>query len=177
MAELCIIPAQLSDLERYIDRLEEVASWLEGRGIVQWRSGFFREATAYFAAGIERGEVYLAFLDGEFAGTLRLLSSDPLVWPDADADAIYVHSLAVFRAWSGRQLGRRLLAWAETQAFGKRKGHLRLDCIASNPFLRRYYEENGFESRGERDVTFPQGTYHLARYEKPLARGRSLMPL
>lgn len=172
MTALEIIPAELTDLERYIDRLEEVASWLESRGIVQWRSGFFREATQYFAGCIEQGEVYLALLEGQFAGTLRLLAADPVVWPDVNQDGLYVHTLAVFRGWSRRGLGPRLLAWAEQQALARERAYLRLDCIASNAFLRRYYEEHGFVGRGERDVHFPQGTYHLARYEKPV--GRSL---
>src|SRR5438093_12524524 len=75
------VSAQESDLGQYIDLLEEIAAWLEARGIKQWRPGSFRLSANYYAESISQGEVQLAFVGGALIGTLRLLLRDPIVCP------------------------------------------------------------------------------------------------
>jgi GNAT superfamily N-acetyltransferase len=166
---LRIVPAQSEDLARYIDLMEEIAEWLEERGIKQWRIGSFRRSIDYYTGSIERQEVYLAFIQDHLAGTLRILLREPIVWPEvADEDGVYVHSLAVRRLWAGRGLGMRMLEWAEKQAELMGRSHVRLDCVADNEFLPLYYERVGFRERGEIDANYPEpvGTLRLLRFEK-----------
>ena len=170
MTQLRIVPACPADLEHYIDLLEEIAAWLDSRGVNQWPVGFFRNSVNFFSTCIERGEVQLAFDRNELVGTLRLLEADEIVWPGASDDALYVHSLGIRRARAGQALGLQLLSWAEQQALTAGKRYLRLDCIATNPVLRRYYEDVGFSSRGEVNAHYPMGTYRLQRYEKALSQ-------
>lgn len=147
---LRIVPATPSDLDRYIDLLEEVADWLAERGIKQWRTGSFRLCTDYYAESIAHGEVQLAFVDAALVGTLRLLLQEPIVWPDLAADdAVYVYNLAVRRQWAHQQVGRRLLGWAADRALEVSRPYVRLDCLADNTFFRRYYQQAGFVERGE----------------------------
>src|SRR5712691_2863169 len=111
---LRIVCAQADDLPRYIDLLEELADWLCARGIDQWPRGRARTGKNYYAKAIANGEVHLAFVGDEFAGAIRLLDHDSIVWPEiAVDDALYVYNLAVSRAWAGHRVGRRLLEWAE----------------------------------------------------------------
>ena len=169
MTELRIVSAQPEELERYIDLLEEVAAWLDTRGIKQWPVGRFRLTADYYAESIGRREVQLMFLGNELVGTLRLLLREPIVWPDVvEDDAVYVFNLAVRRPWADRRFGHRLLAWAEGRAASLARRYVRLDCLVDNDFLRRYYEKAGFEERGEIDAQFPEpvGTLRLRRYEK-----------
>jgi len=164
-----VIAAERDDLRRYIDLLEELADWLESRGIRQWPRGGFRRSWAYYADSIARREVQLAFVDGELAGTLRLLMSDPIVWPEfTEADAVYIYNLAVRRTWTGRAIGGRLLDWAERRAATLGRGFVRLDCMPDNAFLRGYYERKGFTARGDVDARYPDpvGLLRLHRYEK-----------
>ena len=164
-----ILSARSEDLGRYIDLLEEVADWLEARGIKQWRSGNFRLSAAYYAQSIELDEVQLAFIGDELVGTLRLLLREPIVWPEVvEDDAVYVYNLAVRRAWASKRLGSQLLEWAEDRAGSLGRRYVRLDCMADNQFLRGYYVQAGFEERGEIDAPFPApvGTLRLRRYEK-----------
>ena len=164
-----IIPAQENDLPRYIGLLEETAEWLESRGIQQWRAGNFRAAAGYYAESIRRQEVYLAFVGEELVGTLRVLLEDPIVWPDELMDdGIYLYSLAVRRTWSGKSLGGQMLRWAFTHAANAGKKFVRLDCVASNPFLAEYYVRAGFEERGEIEARFPSpvGMLRLKRYQR-----------
>jgi ribosomal protein S18 acetylase RimI-like enzyme len=166
---LRVVGAEPQDLHRYIDLLEELADWLETRGIRQWPRGRVRRSAAYFADSIARQEVQLAFLGGELAGTLRLLMRDPVVWPEFTADdAVYVYNLGVRRTWAGHELGRRLLAWAEQRAVSLGRRFVRLDCVPGNAFLRGYYEREGFIARGEVDAHYPDpvGVERLRRYEK-----------
>jgi ribosomal protein S18 acetylase RimI-like enzyme len=164
-----IIPAQESDLPRYIDMLEEIAEWLEGRGIQQWQPGNFRAAADYYAASIRKREVFMAFIGEELAGSLRVLEQDPIAWPDELAnDAIYLYSVAVRRTCNGKGLGGQMLEWAAAHATNLGKRYVRLDCFASNPYLAGYYLRAGFEERGEIDARFPSpvGTLRLKRYQR-----------
>jgi ribosomal protein S18 acetylase RimI-like enzyme len=167
--DLCIAPARSEDLARYIDMMEEIAGWLQSRGITQWRAGSFRLSLDYYADSIERQEVQLAYIGHDLIGTVRLLLQEPIVWPEmAGNDGVYVHSLAVRREWAGQGLGLRMLEWAGNRAALIERSYVRLDCMADNEFLRRYYEQAGFEGRGEIKARYPEpvGTLRLRRYEK-----------
>ena len=169
MTDLRIVVAQPGDLGRYIDLLEEVAVWLEARGIRQWPVGQFRLSSDYYAGSIARAEVQLALSGDDLAGTLRLLPRDPIVWPEIDVDdAVYVYNLAVRRAWAHQQIGRRLLAWAAGRSASLGRQYVRLDTMVDNDVLRRHYQQTGFVERGEVDAPYPApiGTLRLRRFEK-----------
>ena len=68
------------------------------------------------------------------------------------------------RACAGRGLGAQLLAWALAEAAARGRALLRLDCVASNDFLRRYYAAAGFRERGEVAL----GELRLTRFERPV---------
>jgi len=167
--DLRLVRATADDLDRYLDLLEELAEWMHVRGIEQWPRGRARNGRDYYSASIGRQELHLAFVGDDFAGGLRLLQRDPVVWPDVtDDDALYLYTLAVRRTFSGRGIGRALLAWAERQVSDAGRRCLRLDCVPGNAFLRRYYEDGGFVARGEIDAVYPglPDAIPLRRYEK-----------
>lgn len=169
MTQLRVVAAQDSDLRRYIDLLEEVAEWLEARGIKQWRPGNFRLSADYYAESIRLEEVQLALVGDELVGTLRLLLREPVVWPEiVEDDAVYVYNLAVKRAWADQHVGGRMLDWAADRAASLGRAWVRLDCVSDNGFLHHYYMRAGFEERGEMEAPFPApvGTLRLRRYEK-----------
>jgi GNAT superfamily N-acetyltransferase len=146
--------------------LEEITAWLNSRGVGQVPSRIYRDSADYFSESIAGGEVYFAVIRDEIVGSLRLLSEDRIVWPEADDRAFYLYNLLVRRNLKGQGLGRQLLAWAESQTIIAGKDYLRLDCFANNAILRRYYENAGYADRGEVDARYPFGTLRLQRYEK-----------
>jgi GNAT superfamily N-acetyltransferase len=165
---LRITSAQTADLERYIDLLEDIQDWLRMRNLTPLPPAIHRDSADYYGESIRRGEVYFAYLDDKAVGSLRLVSEDSIVWPDANDNALYLYNLVVLRDWSGQNIGQQMLAWAEKQARLASKPYLRLDCFAFNLALRTYYERAGYADRGEIEASYPFGVLRLQRYEKRL---------
>jgi len=139
--------------------LNDAAVWLEARGIEQWKPGALPRAVV--SGGIARGEIFVVRDQDALVATLQLEASDPATWgPDA-GDALYLHRLCVARAHAGGGLGLRLLDWAAATARARGLRLLRLDCVAANDTLRRYYARAGFAERGEVEVGV-----RLARFER-----------
>lgn len=121
----------------------EIGTWLhEQKGVTrQW----FRQLPPADARQfIATGKLYLAYLGDAHVGALLLTPEPDRLWTENPASALYLHSLAVRRAYAGRALGRAMLAWTEEQARAAGKARLRLDCMADNLTLRRYYIEAGY---------------------------------
>ncbi len=165
---LTIIPAMPADAERVNRLFYEAAVWLEARGIRQWAAVWppAERHQASIRERIARGWCYLAWRGGEVAGTLTLQPADPSVWGDDDGAALYVHGLAISRAWAGHGIGRAMLGWAEREVVACGRLWLRLDCIASNAALRAYYQRAGF--RYVREIG-GETTRRVALFEKLVA--------
>jgi GNAT superfamily N-acetyltransferase len=145
--------------------LDEATVWVGERGYEQWPLPYPQDE---IAAAIERGEVYVAEMDGDVVATVTLLWDDALHWPDAPPDAAYVHKLAVSRAYAGRRIGQAIVEWADRKTSGAGRDYLRLDCVRDNPGIRAYYERLGFEHRGDgiingRDLSLYERHVHTPR--------------
>jgi GNAT superfamily N-acetyltransferase len=91
--------------------------------------------------------LYLVWRDDRPVATFSLLESDPMYWPSAGDDALYLHRFAVRRDAAGA--GRRAVEWAVEEAQRRGRDYIRLDCLAENPGIRRYYESCGFAAVDE----------------------------
>ncbi len=143
--------------------VEQAAEHLTARGIVQWKPGALPELVIRDA--IARGELWVVRgdcdRDAGLAAALTLQDADAEIWGADDGSALYLHRLVVARAHAGTGLGRRLLDWACDRGRELERRSLRLDCVASNGFLRSYYGAAGFEERSEVQL----GAVRLARFE------------
>jgi GNAT superfamily N-acetyltransferase len=162
-AQIVIARATLAETDLLIAIHEEAARWLWGRGIRQWEPGTFpRDA---LIGCIERGEAYLARLDGGPVGMAILQEADEDTWGTRPDNAVYLHGLRVLRAFAGQGLGRAILCWAEGQVAARGRIYLRLDCKADNAKLRAYYEDAGFRLVGAKtDEDDP--SWRASLYEK-----------
>jgi predicted N-acetyltransferase YhbS len=146
--------------------LDEATVWVGERGYEQWPLPFPRDE---LAAAVERGDVYVAELDGEVVATVTLLWDDPMYWGNGPPDAAYVHKLAVSRACAGQRIGSAIVEWADATAAAAGRQFLRLDCLGDNPRIRAYYEQLGFEHRGDLVVN----ERNMSIYERPVHSHRS----
>ncbi|MGK3209050.1 GNAT family N-acetyltransferase [Amycolatopsis sp. MEPSY49] len=99
-------------------------------------------------------------------GTMVLRDAHPAdLWHPADdpGSALYLHHLAVGRAFAGRRIGAWLLDQAAAEAGRRGKRYLRLDAWTSNTRLHDYYRSQGF-----RLVRFEDDTSG-ALFERPVS--------
>ncbi|WP_438471952.1 GNAT family N-acetyltransferase [Rhodococcus erythropolis] len=144
--------------------------WLARCGIIQWRP---REVSVeQVGEQISRGEFFVARdrAQSRIVGALRLIWSDPVVWPDSNEPAGYVHGLVIDREFSGTSLGERLLVWAHRRSAEEGAQYLRLDCVETNVRLRRYYRDAGFAEVGRRDFgdVVDNGWFSVVLFERSL---------
>jgi GNAT superfamily N-acetyltransferase len=141
-------PATADDARLVGEMLDEATAYVARLGFEQWPVPFPQEE---LRQRIERGEIYVVEVDGEPSATFTLLWDDPFYWGERPPDSVYLHKLAVRRAFAGRGLGPEIVDWVEREAASKGRQFVRLDCIRDNPRIRAYYERLGFEHRGDRD--------------------------
>jgi GNAT superfamily N-acetyltransferase len=140
-------PAGPNDLERVLEILSECSLWERAHGISDpWPYPFPAERVRI---GLDHGEVFLAYADPDSAvATVNLSWEDPRFWGEQPPVAGYVHRLAVRPSHAGRSIGRWLIEWAAERVRERGRGFLRLDCLAANSRLCRYYTDQGFSPRG-----------------------------
>jgi GNAT superfamily N-acetyltransferase len=139
--------------------LHEAASWLDARGTPLWRADELDDQVV--AAEVNAGLFWIAHVDQESAGVVRLQFSDPEFWPDvAERECLFLHRLAVRRSFAGGAVSSALLAFARDVARRERRRVLCLDCEASRTRLRAVYERFGFTHVDDRQV----GPYYVSRY-------------
>jgi len=155
-----------ADAGAVVETLHEAARWLEREGRAMWKVDELDPGRT--ASDVGAGLFLLAEQAGDPAGVMKFQLEDPVFWPDVHlGDAAYVHRLAVRRKYAGTGVSKRLLGWAvvRTRALGRR--YLRLDCEASRPRLRSFYESFGFRYHSDKHV----GPYHVSRYELDVTGG------
>jgi ribosomal protein S18 acetylase RimI-like enzyme len=154
--------ASPDDLAEVLSILSEAARRPVAAALGQWPDPFPAERAL---PALERGDTYLAQVDGEAVGTLMLQWDDPAYWGQQPPVAGYLHRLAVRSSYAGRGLGGELLSWADGEIAARARTLLRLACMTDNPALRQYYERAGFRHCG--DVVVRERS--SSRYERPVA--------
>lgn len=106
--------------------------------------------------------MYVGFVNNEPVATMILQESDPLFWPNLPAsESLFLHKLAVIRAYKGKGISIQMLDWAVSHAKKKGRSYLRLDCAADRPKLHQLYESFGFQKVDQRMVS----PYYTSFYE------------
>jgi GNAT superfamily N-acetyltransferase len=122
--------------------LREAAQWGISRNLPIWDPGQLSECSCSAAAAAN--ELVLGYAGDTAVATMLLQSSDPIHWPEAmTGSALYLHKVAVRRAWAARGWLSRLVDFAVLDASERGIAHLRLDTI-HRPKLQSMYERHGF---------------------------------
>jgi len=162
------VRAAITDYNAVMAILREAADWLSARGIQQWYHWHMDAGEQILRERLEHYEVYL-FQRGDVpAGTLTIQWTDADVWGERGIDGLagYVHGMAVTRSAGGMRVGEQMLEWAVGTIAARGRRFARLDAMASNAVLCRYYEERGFRSLGT--ATLFGGIYVGRLFERQL---------
>lgn len=157
--------AHKNELDVVMEILDEAAVWLIAKGIRQWLSPPPKSVWDLVEKEIEKSHVFLVRtqVDNYSVGTFRLTWREPELWNDTN-DAGYVCSLATRTHVKGYGVGATILNWVKGYIKSNNRKYLRLDCIATNPVIRQYYETLGFSYLGQ----VSQDGYTLALYQLAL---------
>lgn len=166
--EFQVYRAVPAETEEVMALLTEVAKWLQSRGSKQWE-GILEGVDSHGTVdAIRRGDVFVFKHEAEIAGMVMLFRQpspwDLQLWGDKASpqdQAVYLHRLAVGRAYAGQGLGQDILDWCSTGVQFPGKRTVRLDCVASVDTLNSFYANSGYTCVGH-----PEG-YTI--YEKPIA--------
>lgn len=151
MGAMTIEKAVAGDEPAVLAIMRDAAAWLKERGVPQWSGMLTPKGPELVDHRVKKGVAYLASLNGEKIATVAILWEDAFTWDEKGGDGLagYIHGLAILRKYSGKNLGRNLLKWAMDEIRAKRPV-VRLDCMAENPRLCRYYEDMGFSFGGQK---------------------------
>jgi len=154
-----------ADVDAFVALLEDAARWLVARGIAQWYPGEAAAGVARLHAAQARGELLVVRRGGRLAAGVVLTSLPDPIWDDLPADDVrYLHRLVIANDLRGTGIGRDVLAACERIARAAGARAIRLDCVAANVALARFYQALGYYPRG---VAHAQGT-RLLRHDKRL---------
>lgn len=154
--------AQIGDLAGIIELFEAAAVWLEGEGVLQWPTRVSPHFRKFLRQKVTEGNVFVAQgQDGRLKGHIRFDFEAGKVWHDNPVETAYVRGLVIANEVRGQGVGAGLLDWAQDYAREMGCVRLRLDCLAENGRLRRYYRDYGFTLLGEGN----SGSYTAALFE------------
>src|ERR687885_994328 len=113
-----------ADVPTVAAMLDEATLFVRSKGSDQWPVPFPQDELRRRVAG---GELYVVEVGGEPAATFTLLLEDPFFWGERPPDAVYLHKLAVRRAFAGRRLGEQIVEWVDATAAAAGRSFVRLD--------------------------------------------------
>lgn len=145
---------------------DAAAGWLRSRGIEQWRPGDVGESA--MTAKAAAGQLFVVRDAGAVVGAVVVSLSDEAIWGADAGNAGFVHSLVIDRRYAGTGLGLRILRRAEELIAAGGRTRARLDCVASNAELRRYYRDAGYAEVGYRSFEPRSRWSPVMLFEKPL---------
>jgi 8-oxo-dGTP diphosphatase len=155
-----------ADVDAFIALLEAAASRLTARGIAQWRPGSFAAARTAIEHAQAAGELRVARIDGRLAAGLIVSARPDPIWSGlGHARAVYLHRLVAATGFAGSGIGARVLAEVEREAREAGLEYARLDCVADNVKLARWYQSLGYFPRGTVDTAHGR----LLRHDKRIA--------
>ncbi|MGH1336558.1 MAG: GNAT family N-acetyltransferase [Aureispira sp.] len=154
--KLQFIPIKIEDQATVLQLFKEAALRIAKMDIDHWQ--YWRnppiEKVNWVEEGLQKGEFFFIKTEKEQTlGMVRILEEDLLYWGPQAEKALYIHSLVVKGAYEGQGIGTMVLEAIEKRALVEQRNYLRLDAVAKNLKLCRYYEQQGFDKVGVKTLS------------------------
>ncbi|PFE03303.1 GNAT family N-acetyltransferase [Bacillus cereus] len=138
-----------------IHMLKEIAQWLKDKEINQWQYLLEGRDDEEIAQAVTNNNTYIILKENEMIGTFTVSSTQSdwdrhIFGEDVFFDSLYLHRLAIIPKYMKRRIGERILMWIQDNMHTDKK-FLKLDCVANNTKLNKFYKNNGFEYFGVAD--------------------------
>ena len=149
-----IIKAEMKHFDSMLELFLQAANWLKALGLRQWRHFLDGYGHDDIMASINTGTALLIVRDEEVIGTVTVQLTpdewDTHIWRDQDLeDSVFLHRLVLKRSETGKELGRIILKWIESNLeYPINKKFIKLDCVGDNSKLNQYYISNEYSFLG-----------------------------
>jgi GNAT superfamily N-acetyltransferase len=132
-----------------------VYEWLNAKGVRQWLRPLSQET---FVDRQRDGQLFGLYIDKRMAAVVTLAFEVNTYWIEAIGydNCWWIKSLAVVRAWRGAGIGKRVMQECEAAVRDMGEGEVFIDCVDAG-FLPDYYEGQGYEMLGHKEITYPSG--------------------
>lgn len=167
-----IRPATQDDLASLGPLLRRVVPLMRAEGNFQWDDSY--PNAEVFGLDIERGQLWIAEIDGHIAGVAAITGDPEPDYIRADWDhsepALVVHRLAVDPEFRGIGVARALMQQAEDIAQTQGVFVIRVDTNIENQATQQLFPRLGYRFAGEISLRMRPGLRFLC-YEKRLTSG------
>ncbi|MFM7074392.1 MAG: aldo/keto reductase [Planctomycetota bacterium] len=169
---LVVRHSQPDELPAYLAYSRDAQQRLRAKGLAQYLPAAHPEFADEMRHRVTRGTLMTVWSSGQQVGFFNWGIEAPDMWKavPGQISAWYIAGMVVAPAARGRQVGPRVLRWCLADARRRRAAVVRLDCHASNAWLRGFYEANGFRARGFIE-TYPG--YDVCLFEQTAALPRA----
>ncbi|MCR9278756.1 MAG: GNAT family N-acetyltransferase [Pseudomonadaceae bacterium] len=145
--------------------------WMLKNDIEQWPMEWLASIEAEVKRSVCSGGYWCMDVRGDIAACVEVNRTPEQLWGFDPEPSSYLHKLAISRPPKGTSIGSQLLAATINMARSRGSEFVRLDCVASNERLQRYYERLGFECKGLKRVDDGVGgEVELALFELAISR-------
>lgn len=146
--------AKESDILSILEILKQRCEWLRQNKINQWGDYYYTELynKDYFIKVRNIHKLYVVKEKDEVIGLFLLKTEDQKYWKDNEK-AYYIHHFATKLGYPN--LGLEILSFIENLAKQNSIKYIRLDCMKTNKKLNQYYQNYGFENKGEGEEPYP----------------------
>ncbi|MBS8263556.1 N-acetyltransferase [Mesobacillus boroniphilus] len=138
-----------------MEMLKNAAMWMQENSINQWQYLLNGGDDKEILNSITLNETFIVMNDEELIATFTLSARQSdwdkhIFGEDPEGDSVYLHRLALKPVHIGKGLGKEILEWIK-ENISTDKTYLKLDCVADNSKLNKFYLVSGFHYVGETD--------------------------
>lgn len=146
--------AKENEIPEILEIIKERCDWFEKNKIDQWGSWYYEDLynEKYFKKMIKKYPLYIIKKEDEIIGTFLLKNEDDKTHWISPKNSYYLWHFVTKIGNPG--LGEKILEFIENLARENQIKYLRLECMRSNPKINEYYQNHGFENKGEGDEPY-----------------------